>query len=152
MKTSGEYTLYYYSEDPAKNLEVLKSMPLVVDAEWPVIDLISPANAEEFPTNQEVVSAEGVVSVDAKYVCARNKKSDDMNCVHSCAISSSSSCFSDKDGKFTIDIPVNKAEFSEIEFIAEDFAGNIYKNTLFGILFDIEPPSMPTISISKYDK
>jgi len=147
---SGKYKLFFYSQDPAKNLELVKSIQLIVDADNPFIDLTSPGNVSEFPTNQVNVSVIGKTSPDSKYVCARNQKTNTTRCINNCAIVKGLSkigCFSDSTGIFDLTITVGGTDLTNVLFYAEDFAGNTYQNTLLGILLDIEPPAEPSISI-----
>lgn len=151
---SGPFTAYYYSVDPAKNLEVVKSTMIIIDVDPPVIDITDPADAESFPTNQPEITIEGVVATDAKYVCANNTATKKVVCINSCAFDQAINkmeCFSDKTGEFEMTINIGNSTglnaTRNVIFYSEDFAGNKYSNTLLGILFDIEPPTTPTIVI-----
>ena len=150
MTISGAHTLSYYSEDLAKNLEVVKHLTVMVDAERPFIDLTNPATTDTFPTNQLIVPIEGVTSVDSKWVCAKNTKTNQAVCINNCALTGSQQpCFPDTTGIFALTIPVGSTtNLTQVLFSAEDFAGNTYQNTLLGILLDIEPPTEPNITIS----
>jgi len=150
LPASGIYQVYYYSQDPAKNLEPVKNTTIRVDAEKPFIDLTSPANASDFPTNQQIVPAQGITSTDSRYVCAKNLKNNQVSCINNCVLTSQKQpCFSDQTGIFTININIgNRTDLTQVLFYAEDFAGNTYSNTLLGILYDIEPPEEPVITIA----
>jgi hypothetical protein len=150
ISSSGTYNLFYYSEDPAKNLEVVKQTLIRVDAERPFIDLTNPANASTFPTNQLSVPVEGITSTDSKYVCAKNTKSGITSCINNCALTGNKTpCFSDRTGIFALTISLgSNTNLTGVVFSAEDYAGNTYSNTLLGILLDIEPPNAPIITVT----
>ncbi len=154
MDTSGQFTAYYYSVDPAKNLEPVKSTVIIVDVDPPVIDITDPADAESFPTNQALITIEGTVDTDARYVCANNTVTKKQVCINSCAFEQQvkkMGCFSVDTGEFTMTLNITNSTSinatRNIVFYAEDFAGNKYSSTMLGILFDIQPPSIPNIII-----
>lgn len=151
---SGRFTVYYYSVDPAKNLEVIKNTTILVDVDPPIIELTDPADAESFPTNQQDVTVKGLVPTDARYVCANNTATKKTVCANNCALKqviNKIPCFSETTGEFTMTINIGNSTginaTRNIIFYSEDFAGNKYSNTLLGILYDIVPPSAPTIII-----
>jgi len=157
IPASGRYYVYYYSVDPAKNLEVVRNITILVDADAPVIDLIDPANASDFVTNQVILTVKGKTTLDAAYVCANNLVTKKTVCINNCANPAlvngikKMDCFSDATGIF--DLPINLNGTSNVNsardiiFYSEDFVGNKYNNTMYGIIYDIEPPSAPTILI-----
>jgi hypothetical protein len=149
LTSSGDYTVYYYSQDPAKNLEIVKSTPITVDAVPPFIDIISPANTSSFQTNQQTVEVKGNTSLDSKFVCYNNTATGRGNCTRNCAlVSNRQPCFSDLNGIFTLNVTLGtNVNAANITFYAEDFAGNTYRNTLLGILLDINPPSLINITV-----
>jgi hypothetical protein len=156
IPTSGRYNVFYYSVDPAKNLEVVNNFTILIDAEPPVIDITDPANASDIITNQAYMNVTGVVSTDAKYVCANNTVLKKVSCINNCALLKPGSikkmdCFSNTTGVFKMSVSVgnssNISSTRSVMFYTEDFAGNKYQNTLMGILYDINPPSEPNISI-----
>ncbi|MBN2052148.1 carboxypeptidase regulatory-like domain-containing protein [Candidatus Woesearchaeota archaeon] len=150
LPVSGSYQIYYYSQDPAKNLEQVKNTTIRVDAEKPFIDLTSPSNASNFPTNLQIVPAQGITSTDSRYVCAKNTRNNQASCINNCVLTGQKQpCFSNDTGIFAISINIgNRTNFTDVLFYAEDFAGNTYSNTLLGILYDIEPPDEPIITIA----
>jgi hypothetical protein len=147
--TSGSYNLYYYSEDPAKNLEVVRKVALDFDAEPPIIDLISPANASDFPTNQQNFTIKLKTAPDARYLCANNTLTRQTQCFNSCSLAAGN-CIPST-GMLDITIHLGGATglnaTRNIVLYSEDFAGNKYQNTMMGIMLDIEPPRAPVIYI-----
>jgi len=149
ITTSGTYNLFYYSEDSAKNLEVVQHTQIRVDAEKPFVYLTNPANASTFPTNQLEVTVEGVTSTDSKFICAKNTKSGITRCINNCALTGNTApCFSDQTGVFTLTISLgNNTNLTGVLFTAEDYAGNTYSNTLLGVLLKLVPPDAPLITV-----
>jgi hypothetical protein len=154
IPASGKYYAYYYSTDPAKNLEVVKNITILVDADPPVIDLISPANASDFVTNQVIMTVKGKTTLDAVFVCANNIVTKKTVCINNCAYVKGikkMDCFSNETGIFDLSINLgnssNVNSARDIIFYSEDSVGNKYNNTMYGIIYDIEPPSAPTILI-----
>lgn len=151
IDATGTYNVYYHSQDPAKNLEVVKHTQIKVDADPPFIELTSPATPGEFPTNQKAVPVEGLTSTDSRYVCAQNTNTKKTSCVNNCALTGNKQpCFYDTTGVFNLNIELGTDDLTQVVFYAEDFAGNTYQNTLLGILLDIEPPKAPIITVSPF--
>ena len=149
MNTSGTYNLRYYSVDPANNLEVVQTKPIKVDAERPFINLTDPDNPDDFPTNVQVVPVVGETSIDSKFVCAQNTNTGRTACINNCALTGGvNPCFSNTTGVFNLDIHIGNDNTTDVVFYAEDFAGNVYQNTLLGVLLDVDPPDQPIIIIS----
>jgi hypothetical protein len=153
MSTSGIYKLYYYSEDPAKNLEVVKDTIITVDADYPNIVFTEPAglsNLTAININQQSFHVEGIVSTDTKYVCAKNTKTSKTSCVYSCALQGiTPPCISDATGDFALDISTGGVtNVTAISVSLEDFACNAYSFKL-GLTPD-KPLNKPNITISAY--
>ena len=152
IEESGDYHVYYYTQDPAQNLELVKSLSISVDADKPFINITTPSEPDEYPTNEQNLTVKGETSTDSRYVCARNTNTGETTCVNNCLLTSSQTpCFSDDTGKFTLQINVGSDTLTNVVFYAEDFAGNTYQNTLLGILLDIEPPEEPIITVYAAD-
>jgi len=150
IDTSGVYNVYYYSYDPAKNLEIVKNTQILVDTIPPSINLTSPSDPSNFPTNQNIVPAVGVTSTDSKFICAQNTRSLQTLCVNNCLLTGNDPalpCFSNQTGIFEIDIHIGNDNLTQVVFFAEDFAGNTYRNTLLGVLLDIDPPDEADINV-----
>jgi hypothetical protein len=152
ISTSGIYKLYYYSEDPAKNLEVVKSTTITVDANYPDITFTKPeglSNLTAININQQSFNVEGIVSTDTKYVCAKNIKTYKTNCTYSCALQGiTPPCISDT-GNFALDISTGGVtNVTQILVSLEDFACNAY-NFKLGLTPD-KPLNKPNITISPY--
>ncbi|MBN1792686.1 hypothetical protein JW826_03310 [Candidatus Woesearchaeota archaeon] len=157
LSESGRYNLYYYSADPAKNLELIKSTLIRVDADAPFIELISPRNESEFGTNQPTISVLGRTASDVSYLCANNTALKKATCINSCSKRGVSPPCISADGMFNLTVPIlasnQQSSLSSsnivrsIVFYAEDFAGNVYSNTMLGVLYDVKPPEAPTIVI-----
>lgn len=147
LTQSGTYNLFYYSQDPAKNLEEVKRVTILVDADKPFITITNPSYTN-FPVNQANVTIEGITSTDTRWLCVNNTLTKKSACINSCLLTSNvQPCISNQTGYFSFVIPVSNTALNNITGIAEDFAGNIYKNTLLGILLNIEPPSDANITI-----
>jgi hypothetical protein len=155
INASGEYNLYYYSTDPAKNLEIVKNIVLKVDADPPFIELIRPNNMSDFATNSATLSIYARTSLDATFVCINNTLLKVTRCVIPCRLPqpvNSTGCIDDG-GYFNVTLPIASAGANStnvprnILFYAEDLAGNSYSNTMLGIIYDISPPSAPVIVI-----
>jgi hypothetical protein len=156
LDVSNTYTLYYYSMDPAKNLEEIKNVSLVVDADIPFIDLLYPTTEGAFAVSSVNVSVYGRTDLDVWRICANNTAIKKGVCIKKCGLVGASNppfCINN-DGYFNMTIPVANAGTTgsastprNILFEAEDFAHNTYRNTLLGILYDIVPPSHPTIVV-----
>ena len=154
INVSGTYRLYYYSEDPAKNLEVVQSIILQVDADPPFIEFIDPKNESGFGVNTPTLKIQARTAPDASYVCANNTAIKQTVCINNCAKPGAGTpCINDQ-GYFNLTVPIvqNTTGGSsntprDVVFTAEDFAGNIYKNTILGIIYDVTPPNAPVIII-----
>jgi len=154
ITTSGEYYLYYYSADPAKNLEKIKKDTIIIDADIPEIALLYPSNASQLPVamGQPILSVYGKVPVDTRFVCANNKKTVKTSCINSCARNNNvQPCISSETGLFNLSIPLNNQfNSSDITFYSQDCAGNTYSNTLLGIVTFTPPPMLINISVYPY--
>jgi hypothetical protein len=155
ISTSGIYKLYYYSEDPAKNLEVVKNTTIIVDVDYPNIVFTKPEGLSNFTAvniNQQSFSVEGIVSTDTKDVCAKNIKTNKTSCVSSCALQGiTSPCISDTTGDFALDISTGGiTNVTAILVSLEDFACNAYSFRL-GLTPD-KPLNKPYIIISPYPR
>jgi hypothetical protein len=155
INASGVYVLYYYSVDPAQNLEVVRNMTLVVDADAPFIELLSPRNLTDIALNSQNLNLQARTAIDASFVCANNTFSKVTTCINNCQKKGAGTPCIDSDGSFSmvINIAGNSTVGTSnltrsIQFYAQDYAGNRYSNTLLGILYDITPPAAPTIIIS----
>ncbi|HLD04790.1 MAG TPA: hypothetical protein VJG90_03640, partial [Candidatus Nanoarchaeia archaeon] len=68
LNTSGRYKVFYYSFDPAKNLEVIQQAVIEIDLDAPVITLDTVDNT----TNESQIGVTGHVSEDTVQLCAEN--------------------------------------------------------------------------------
>ncbi|MBN2142912.1 hypothetical protein JW711_06305 [Candidatus Woesearchaeota archaeon] len=157
LDVSGDYNLFYYSMDGAKNLEVVKKAQIKVDAEAPFIELLSPKNESGIGTNLKNLPVFGRTATDVSYLCVENLKIKKKYCINNCLKRGVSGECIGNDGVFNITVPIVLAGSTttstssevvrDIVFEAVDFAGNVYKNTLLGVMYDIYPPEAPTIVI-----
>nr|MCK4929669.1 carboxypeptidase regulatory-like domain-containing protein [Nanoarchaeota archaeon] len=150
ISTTGDYTVYYYSEDYAKNLEVVKNISIKVDAEPPVIIVVSPSTEEAFPTAQDFVDVNGFASTDTKYMCTYNFDfPSEKNCNNNCAVPGAHSpCINSTTGEFNIMVSVTENGPHDILFDAEDFAGNkVVGLSLLSIYRNDTEPQEPIVII-----
>lgn len=149
VDVSGGYTLYYYSEDFAKNLEPVKSINILVDAEPPTIEIVSPTE-QNFPTALSSVDIKGIASLDTKYICVYEADSSSKNCINNCVYGQDPPCIDQATGEFNISVGVPSNGPHDILFDAEDFAGNqVVGWSLLSIYRNDTAPSEPLIIIEK---
>ena len=80
---------------------------------------------------------------------AQNTNTGRTACINNCALTGGvNPCFSNTTGVFNLDIHIGNDNTTDVVFYAEDFAGNVYQNTLLGVLLDVDPPDQPIIIIS----
>jgi hypothetical protein len=143
MTESGEFNLYYYSQDNAKNLEAIQQMRITVDAEIPSITI----NDCSVQAGQQNLTIIGITSPDARWACFNNTVRRRMSCINSCALTGQTQpCINNRTGDFIFNITVQGTDFRNITGLVEDFAGNVYYNTLRGICDEI--PAVPQANIT----
>lgn len=144
MTQSGEYNLYYYSQDPAKNLEPVKHIIINVDADRPSMQIYN--CLVETGTVNFTIS--GTTSTDARWLCFNNSARHRVSCINNCALTNQvQPCIDNATGAFSINITIQSTPFTQIFGMVEDFAGNTYQNTLEGICLGVDPPSDANITI-----
>ena len=146
IDTSGVYTLAYYSEDEAKNLEQVRHMNIAVDADIPLIDIIYPPNENEYTANSEV-NIKAKISLDARYVCVYKEGSSTKKCLSNCVFGQTP-CINSTTGEFNVTVVVPEEGAKNILFDAEDFAGNkVFGWSALSIHHNETPLPTPTIII-----
>jgi hypothetical protein len=126
MTSSGFYDVYYYSQDPAKNLEVVNSITIEVDASIPTFNL-NPINLQP---GQTTLSIGGTVSPDALYICANNTQNKKEACQNNCAYNNTPGCITGS-GQFSLNVPVAaNSQLANIIVYAQDSACNYFENTV----------------------
>lgn len=136
MTSSGFYEVYYYSEDPAKNLEVVKSITIEVDASIPAISWVSPQFVCNLQTPQSsTLLLEGRISGgNALSVCAENTLNNRLVrvCQNNCAFNNTPGCITES-GQFTLSVPINaNSQLSNIIVFTQDSACNYFETTVQG--------------------
>lgn len=149
MTASGMYKLFYYSQDPAKNLEVIKSITIEVDAAPPIWGLTNPSMVCNLQTSQPTLLLEGVVSSDAAYICARNRQNNKVVCQNNCVFNNTPPCISSS-GLFTLNVPITvNSALANITVYAQDRACNYFENTILAACHNNTFPRL-RINISHY--
>lgn len=141
---SGQYTIFYYSIDPAKNLEQVQEALIEVDLEPPSITLADVSEITESELN-----VTGSVTLDTVELCAENEALAGTNrCIVPCKIDPGllpGECIAD-DLTFQFALPLtgpkSQETLNEIVFTARDEAGNTANNTL-SYLLDLQGPGPP---------
>ncbi|KYK25054.1 hypothetical protein AYK26_02565 [Euryarchaeota archaeon SM23-78] len=140
------YIVCYYSEDFAKNLELVKSFPINVDANPPVITITSPTESE-FKTASGTVVLKGITSIDTMNLCTYTHGSSTKTCINTCFYGQTP-CINEVTGEFniTVSVPANGAY--DVLFDAEDRAGNqVVGLSLLAIYRNDTQPRKPIIII-----
>ena len=151
VPASGDYTVCFYSEDYAKNLEEIQSITIEVDATPPVIQVTSPSESE-FPTSQTSVAVRGVASLDTSNICTYISGSSAKSCINNCLLTGGvAPCIDETTGDFDIvvTVPAQDALYN-ILFDAADFSGNEVKGwSLLAIYHNESPLLAPVIIIEE---
>ena len=142
LNTSGSYKIFYYSIDPAQNLEVVQKALVEVDLDAPLITLDNIDNT----TNETEISVTGHVTSDTTQLCAENRNlPSTKRCIVSCTIDPGQNpgeCIRD-DLTFTFIIPLtgprSKETLNAVVFTAKDEVNNIAQVTL-SFLLDFQGP------------
>jgi hypothetical protein len=130
MTSSGFYDVYYYSQDPAKNLEVVNSITIEVDASLPSFRFTNPTVACNLQTTQPTLLLEGIVSGGALYICANNTQNRKVVCANSCAFNNTLGCITES-GQFALSVPVTaNSRSSNITIYTQDSACNYFESTV----------------------
>ena len=131
MIASGMYNLFYYSQDPAKNLEVVKNTTIEVDAIPPSFRITNPAEACLIQSGTSTLTLEGVASEDTMFICAKNQINNRIVivCQNNCALNNTPGCIDDS-GSFTLNIPVTVGStLNTITIYMQDRACNYFENS-----------------------
>jgi hypothetical protein len=148
--SSGEYYIRYYSTDPAKNLEVIKSKKITVDTLPPLIRVISPSE-EKFVTAEDSIELKLVTSLDtANILISADYFSEEIS-IDNCVLDSTKQPCIDNKGEFSITLPLTSQDsINKIYFDLRDFAGNEVDDWELSSIYKNEtPPTKPNIIISE---
>jgi hypothetical protein len=129
MIASGIYSLFYYSQDPAKNLEVVKNTTIEVDAIPPTFRITNPTEACLIQSGVSTLTLEGIASTDTMFICAKNQRNNRIVCQNNCALNNTPGCIDDS-GSFTLNIPVTVgSSLNNITIYMQDRACNYFENS-----------------------
>jgi hypothetical protein len=120
MTSSGFYDVYYYSQDPALNLEIVKNITIEVDTSLPIFTWTRPSAACNLQTTQPNLLLEGIISSGAMYICANNTRTRAVVCQNMT-----------NSNLFTLNVPITSTSLSaNITVYAKDSACNYYVSTV----------------------
>ncbi|MEK6964102.1 MAG: hypothetical protein AABX70_06765 [Nanoarchaeota archaeon] len=146
INTTGRYKIFYYSADPAKNIEVVAQSNIEVDLDAPIITLDSVDNT----TNETQLNVAGHVTSDTTQLCVENKNlPGTKRCIVPCSVDPGQNpgeCIgNDLTFNFLLPLtgPRSQETINEIIFTAKDEVNNVAEVTL-GFLLDLQGPGPVT--------